>query len=79
MPNSCPHALQLVGVRIPDHGFMRRLCQMCGEPLALTSANISSQTSTVAANVSGGVMERRVDARAETLFLLGICSMFLGI
>lgn len=38
----------LVGVRIPDHSFMRRLCQMCGEPLALTSANISSQTSTVA-------------------------------
>ncbi|XP_068180351.1 threonylcarbamoyl-AMP synthase [Antennarius striatus] len=38
----------LVGVRIPDHSFMRRLCQMCGEPLALTSANVSSQTSTVA-------------------------------
>ncbi|XP_054903310.1 yrdC domain-containing protein, mitochondrial [Poeciliopsis prolifica] len=37
----------LVGVRIPDHAFMRRLCQMCGEPLALTSANISSNTSTV--------------------------------
>ncbi|KAK2844856.1 hypothetical protein Q5P01_011515 [Channa striata] len=37
----------LVGVRIPDHGFMRRLCQMCGEPLALTSANISSNSSTV--------------------------------
>ncbi|KAM4735716.1 LOW QUALITY PROTEIN: threonylcarbamoyl-AMP synthase [Anableps anableps] len=37
----------LVGVRIPDHAFMRRLCQMCGEPLALTSANISSSTSTV--------------------------------
>ncbi|XP_062847467.1 yrdC domain-containing protein, mitochondrial [Trichomycterus rosablanca] len=39
---------KLVGVRIPDHTFMRRLCQMCEEPLALTSANISSQTSTVA-------------------------------
>ncbi|XP_054478038.1 yrdC domain-containing protein, mitochondrial [Anoplopoma fimbria] len=38
----------LVGVRIPDHAFMRRLCQMCAEPLALTSANISSHTSTVA-------------------------------
>ncbi|XP_058503904.1 yrdC domain-containing protein, mitochondrial [Solea solea] len=37
----------LVGVRIPDHAFIRRLCQMCGEPLALTSANISSHTSTV--------------------------------
>ncbi|XP_069559942.1 threonylcarbamoyl-AMP synthase [Brachyistius frenatus] len=37
----------LVGVRIPDHALMRRLCQMCGEPLALTSANISSHKSTV--------------------------------
>ncbi|KAF4103631.1 yrdC domain-containing protein, mitochondrial [Onychostoma macrolepis] len=41
---------KLIGVRIPDHPFMRRLCQMCGEPLALTSANVSAQTSTVAAN-----------------------------
>ncbi|KAM8847513.1 threonylcarbamoyl-AMP synthase [Synchiropus picturatus] len=41
---------KLVGVRIPDHPFMRRLCQMCEEPLALTSANISSQTSTVEVN-----------------------------
>ncbi|XP_061632814.1 yrdC domain-containing protein, mitochondrial isoform X2 [Phyllopteryx taeniolatus] len=38
----------LVGIRIPDCGFMRRLCQMCGEPLALTSANVSAQNSTVA-------------------------------
>ncbi|KAL6109764.1 yrdc [Pungitius sinensis] len=38
----------LVGVRIPDHAFMRRLCQMCAEPLALTSANVSSRASTVA-------------------------------
>ncbi|KAM9851993.1 threonylcarbamoyl-AMP synthase [Aulostomus maculatus] len=38
----------LVGVRIPDYAFMRRLCQMCEEPLALTSANISAHTSTVA-------------------------------
>ncbi|XP_076136614.1 threonylcarbamoyl-AMP synthase [Alosa pseudoharengus] len=45
-PNLNPFT-PLVGVRIPDHPFMRRLCQMCGEPLALTSANISSQTSTV--------------------------------
>lgn len=38
----------LVGIRIPDHAFLRRLCQMCEEPLALTSANISTQTSSVA-------------------------------
>uniref|UniRef100_A0A3B1IRF6 Threonylcarbamoyl-AMP synthase n=1 Tax=Astyanax mexicanus TaxID=7994 RepID=A0A3B1IRF6_ASTMX len=39
---------KLVGVRIPDHPFMRRLCQVCDEPLALTSANVSTQASTVA-------------------------------
>ncbi|XP_062321640.1 yrdC domain-containing protein, mitochondrial [Osmerus eperlanus] len=38
----------LVGVRIPNHPFMRRLCQLCAEPLALTSANISTHSSTVA-------------------------------
>ncbi|XP_077455248.1 threonylcarbamoyl-AMP synthase [Stigmatopora argus] len=38
----------LVGVRIPDCAFIRRLCQMCGEPLALTSANVSERNSTVA-------------------------------
>lgn len=49
---------QLVGVRIPDHNFMRRLCQMCGEPLALTSANISSHTSTVAVHVSAQCVKK---------------------
>ncbi|XP_026782118.2 yrdC domain-containing protein, mitochondrial isoform X1 [Pangasianodon hypophthalmus] len=39
---------KLVGVRIPDHPFMRHLCQMCDEPLALTSANITTQSSTLA-------------------------------
>ncbi|KAF5899422.1 yrdC domain-containing protein, mitochondrial isoform X2 [Clarias magur] len=39
---------RLVGVRIPDHPFISRLCQMCDEPLALTSANISAQSSTLA-------------------------------
>lgn len=38
---------RLVGVRIPGHHFMRRLCQMCDEPLALTSANVSNQASTL--------------------------------
>ncbi|XP_038657222.1 yrdC domain-containing protein, mitochondrial isoform X1 [Scyliorhinus canicula] len=36
---------ELVGVRIPKHPFIQKLAQMCGEPLALTSANLSSQTS----------------------------------
>ncbi|XP_051892318.1 yrdC domain-containing protein, mitochondrial [Pristis pectinata] len=37
----------LVGVRIPKHPFMQKLAQLCGEPLALTSANVSSQNSTL--------------------------------
>ncbi|XP_042194697.1 yrdC domain-containing protein, mitochondrial [Callorhinchus milii] len=38
---------ELVGVRIPDHAFIQQLAQMCSEPLALTSANVSSQMSTL--------------------------------
>nr|XP_025847505.1 yrdC domain-containing protein, mitochondrial [Vulpes vulpes] len=37
----------LVGVRIPDHAFIQDLAQMFGEPLALTSANLSSQASSL--------------------------------
>ncbi|NXU59566.1 YRDC protein, partial [Turnix velox] len=38
---------QLVGVRIPNHAFVRDLARACPGPLALTSANISSQASTL--------------------------------
>ncbi|XP_078279099.1 threonylcarbamoyl-AMP synthase [Rhinoraja longicauda] len=37
----------LVGVRVPEHAFVQKLAQLCGEPLALTSANVSSRTSTL--------------------------------
>ncbi|VTJ52381.1 threonylcarbamoyl-AMP synthase isoform X2 [Marmota monax] len=37
----------LVGIRIPDHAFMLDLAQMFGGPLALTSANLSSQASSL--------------------------------
>ncbi|XP_015739087.1 yrdC domain-containing protein, mitochondrial [Coturnix japonica] len=37
----------LVGVRIPNHPFIRELARACPGPLALTSANISSQASTL--------------------------------
>ncbi|KAK7107161.1 hypothetical protein V1264_015122 [Littorina saxatilis] len=37
----------LVGIRIPDHTFMRRLAQACDGPIALTSANRSSAQSTL--------------------------------
>ncbi|XP_064491121.1 threonylcarbamoyl-AMP synthase isoform X2 [Pseudopipra pipra] len=42
----------LVGVRIPDHSFMRDLARACSGPLALTSANISSQGSTLTVSLS---------------------------
>ena len=42
----------LVGVRIPDHWFVRRLVGHCaGGPLALTSANISQASSTLSVQV----------------------------
>uniref|UniRef100_A0A2K5WA99 Threonylcarbamoyl-AMP synthase n=1 Tax=Macaca fascicularis TaxID=9541 RepID=A0A2K5WA99_MACFA len=37
----------LVGIRIPDHAFMQDLAQMFEGPLALTSANLSSQASSL--------------------------------
>ncbi|NXJ68141.1 YRDC protein, partial [Rostratula benghalensis] len=37
----------LVGVRIPNHPFVRELARACPGPLALTSANISCQASTL--------------------------------
>nr|XP_021153122.1 yrdC domain-containing protein, mitochondrial [Columba livia] len=37
----------LVGVRIPNHPFIRELARACPGPLALTSANISCQASTL--------------------------------
>lgn len=37
----------LVGIRIPDHQFIREVARGCQEPLALTSANVSSAESTL--------------------------------
>ncbi|PVD28614.1 hypothetical protein C0Q70_11207 [Pomacea canaliculata] len=37
----------LVGIRIPDHAFIRNLSRACGSPIALTSANKSSDQSTL--------------------------------
>ncbi|KAM9116313.1 threonylcarbamoyl-AMP synthase [Pangshura tecta] len=37
----------LVGVRIPDHAFIREVARACSGPLALTSANVSSRASTL--------------------------------
>ncbi|XP_054854644.1 threonylcarbamoyl-AMP synthase [Eublepharis macularius] len=38
----------LVGIRVPDHWFIRELAGSCATPLALTSANISAQASSLA-------------------------------
>lgn len=38
----------LIGVRIPDHPFIRKVCSLCECPLALTSANFSASQSTLA-------------------------------
>lgn len=62
----CSCTAQLVGVRIPDCTFMRRLCQMCGEPLALTSANMSAHTSTVAVHVSKNMREEQMEREMLT-------------
>ncbi|XP_013403269.1 yrdC domain-containing protein, mitochondrial [Lingula anatina] len=37
----------LVGIRIPDHTFISSLARACGQPLALTSANVSAAGSTL--------------------------------
>ena len=36
-----------IGIRIPDHKFMIELSKYCDEPIALTSANISNQQSSL--------------------------------
>ena len=41
----------LVGIRVPNHGFVRDVSRMCEEPLALTSANPSAAGSTLTIQV----------------------------
>jgi len=36
-----------IGIRIPQYPFIQKLAKACKEPLALTSANISSAKSTL--------------------------------
>jgi len=40
-------ATDSIGIRIPDHAFIMELSQKCGQPIALTSANISSTRSSL--------------------------------
>lgn len=39
-----------VGIRVPQSQFIRNICQVIGEPLALTSANLSNQRSSLHPN-----------------------------
>ena len=41
----------LVGIRVPDDGFVQEVALACGEPLALTSANVSGAASTLSVMV----------------------------
>lgn len=43
--------LQLVGVRVPNHHFVRELARACDGPLALTSANVSERASSLTVTV----------------------------
>ena len=44
-------ATDSIGIRIPDHAFIMELSQKCGQPIALTSANISSTRSSLKVKV----------------------------
>ena len=41
---------ELVGIRIPDHAFIREVCRTTNLPLALTSANVSATESSLSIN-----------------------------
>lgn len=45
-PNLNPHT-NLIGIRIPDHHFIRQLADLNNGPVALTSANFSNDPSTL--------------------------------
>jgi len=40
-----------IGIRVPASGFVCDVAQCCGEPLALTSANVSDQPSSLTIEV----------------------------
>jgi len=47
----------LIGVRVPDHPLIRQLVGCCAQPLALTSANRSSEQSPVAIDEFKGLWD----------------------
>ena len=61
--HTLPSALTIyetVGVRMPDHDWLRKLITTCG-PLAVTSANISGQPSLSSADDVLNALQGRID------------------
>ena len=78
-----------IGIRIPEHSFVKRLAERCGEPFALTSANISAGMSPLRVDeftelwddldvvVDGGVLGDTEQSRAgSTVVDLSVHGMF---
>ena len=62
---------RLVGIRIPDHDFVQQLCLACDEPLALTSANVSTVgQSSLKIEVSQGLKKVQLVHRASRSHIL---------
>ena len=47
LPKELNPNTESIGIRIPDYKFMIELAKFCDEPIALTSANISNQPSSL--------------------------------
>ena len=60
----------LIGIRIPDHEFIMALAAYSGGPIALTSANISSEKSTL--NVEVGLFLAPL-AKGQRAIVIVLC------
>jgi len=64
----------LVGIRIPDHFFVRELCRQvqsfegCCSPIALTSANVSGSDSCLEIKEFADTLFNRPNSKLETIF-----------
>ena len=54
LPSELNPNTKSIGIRIPNNQFMIELARLCDEPLALTSANISNEASSLSVKVRGG-------------------------
>ena len=57
-----------IGIRVPASGFVCEVARHCGEPLALTSANISDQPSSLVVEV--GLIVLQFGPRAFNVSIL---------